>query len=195
MHRQPGALVINLQTPPKVEKLRPSLKLRPLKQRALHAKAKREPDYRFYLLYDKLYREDVLKFAHRVCKANGGAPGTDGRTFADIESYGRGRWLGELTQDRGLARADTAASVAMPQAGDSAEAAMSPSRRREGIKLESLTLSGQPPLRRVGAGIPSGSAIWPLVCERVKPCPRAGCGKSARPVRRAGCGNGAGPGQ
>jgi len=80
---------MNLQTPPKVEKL----------QRALHAKAKREPGYRFYLLYDKLYREDVLTFAYRVCKANGGAPGVDGQTFADIESYGGERWLGELTQE------------------------------------------------------------------------------------------------
>ena len=68
-------------------------------QEALHAKAKREPNYRFYLLYDKLYREDVLDFAFRCCKANGGAAGVDGQTFVDIEAYGTERWLGELTQE------------------------------------------------------------------------------------------------
>jgi len=80
---------VNLTTPPKVRML----------QEALHAKAKREPDYRFYLLYDKVYREDVLAFAYRCCKANGGAAGVDNQTFDDIEAYGVERWLGELTQE------------------------------------------------------------------------------------------------
>ena len=68
-------------------------------QAALHAKAKGSSDYRFYALYDKMYRLDVLRFAYRCCKANGGAAGVDGRTFADIEVYGLDRWLGELTQE------------------------------------------------------------------------------------------------
>jgi hypothetical protein len=46
-------------------------------QTALQAKAKGSPSYRFYLLYDKLYRKDVLEYAYRCCKANAGAPGVD----------------------------------------------------------------------------------------------------------------------
>jgi hypothetical protein len=65
-------------------------------QTALHAKAKEEPSFRFYALYDKLYREYVLAHAWRLAKANGGAAGVDGQTFRDVEEYGVERWLGEL---------------------------------------------------------------------------------------------------
>jgi hypothetical protein len=68
-------------------------------QEALHAKAKRAPTYRFYALYDKVHRADVLSHAYRCCAANGGAAGVDGQTFADIEAYGVERWLGELTEE------------------------------------------------------------------------------------------------
>lgn len=78
----------NLQTPDSVQRL----------QRALHAKAKEEPGYRFYLLYDKVYRGDVLEHAYQSCKANKGAAGVDGVRFEDIEAYGEERWLGELAQ-------------------------------------------------------------------------------------------------
>ena len=78
----------NLQTPISVQKLRT----------ALHAKAKEEPGYRFYLLYDKVYRRDVLDHAYRSCKANQGAAGVDGVRFTDIEAYGEERWLGELAE-------------------------------------------------------------------------------------------------
>lgn len=77
--------------------LRPPDKVRKL-QRTLHAKAKETPDYRFYALYDKVYREDILHYAYQSCKTNGGAAGVDGETFEDIESYGRDRWLGELSE-------------------------------------------------------------------------------------------------
>jgi group II intron reverse transcriptase/maturase len=66
---------------------------------ALHAKAKGSPDYRFYALYDKVYRRDVLAHAYDCCKANQGAAGVDGQTFAGIEAYGLDRWLGELQQE------------------------------------------------------------------------------------------------
>ena len=96
----------NLETPSSVRQL----------QTALHAKAKAEPEYRFYLLYDKVYRADILSFAYARCKANGGAPGIDGQTFDDIEAYGSkdrraedceipeietgwNQWLGELAQE------------------------------------------------------------------------------------------------
>src|SRR5215510_5440234 len=63
---------------------------------ALHAKAKAEAGYRFYALYDKIGREDILVHAYAQCRSNKGAPGVDGQTFADIEAYGVQRWLGEL---------------------------------------------------------------------------------------------------
>jgi group II intron reverse transcriptase/maturase len=68
-------------------------------QTALHAKAKGSPDYRFYALYDKVHRWDVLAFAYYCCRANRGAAGVDGQTFADIEAYGVRRWLDELAED------------------------------------------------------------------------------------------------
>lgn len=80
---------MSLEPPEKVRKL----------QTALHAKAKAASDYRFYLLYDKLYREDILTFAYQGCRKNKGAPGVDGQSFADIEAYGVERWLGELAQE------------------------------------------------------------------------------------------------
>jgi len=65
-------------------------------QKALHAKAKAEPDFRFYALYDKIYREDILAHAYAKCRSNKGAPGVDRQDFANVELYGRERWLGEL---------------------------------------------------------------------------------------------------
>ena len=68
-------------------------------QKALHAKAKGSPTYRFYALYDKVYRKDVLWSAYQQCRANGGKPGVDGQTFEDIEKYGVTKWLGELEEE------------------------------------------------------------------------------------------------
>ncbi|WP_052334752.1 reverse transcriptase domain-containing protein [Singulisphaera acidiphila] len=80
---------MSLTPPPKVQKL----------QTTLHAKAKESPGYRFYRLYDKVYRQDILEFAYLRCRSNDGAPGVDGQTFEDIEAYGRDRWLDELTTE------------------------------------------------------------------------------------------------
>ena len=63
---------------------------------ALHAKTKAEAGYRFYVLYDKIGREDILAHAYAQCRSNKGAPGVDGQDFAVIEAYGVQRWLGEL---------------------------------------------------------------------------------------------------
>ena len=76
----------NLTTPNSVQKL----------QTALHAKAKAEPGYRFYALYDKISREDILAHAYAQCRSNKGAPGVDGQDFEDVETYGVERWLDEL---------------------------------------------------------------------------------------------------
>lgn len=78
----------NLVTPNSVQKL----------QRALQAKAKEVPGLRFYALYDKVYRADVLRHAYACCRSNQGAAGVDEEQFEDIEAYGAERWLGELAQ-------------------------------------------------------------------------------------------------
>jgi len=80
---------VSLATPQTVQKL----------QAALHAKAKGSPTLRFYSLYDKLYRLDILSHAYARCRANEGSAGVDGRTFRDIEAYGLERWLGELAEE------------------------------------------------------------------------------------------------
>ena len=67
-------------------------------QTALHTKAKNSPDYRFYALYDKVYRRDVLEWAFVRCLRNGGVPGVDGQSFDDIEKLGRDQWLDELAE-------------------------------------------------------------------------------------------------
>ena len=77
----------NLSTPLNVQKL----------QVALHAKAKSADDYRFYALYDKIHRQDILAHAWAQCRSNQGAPGVDRQDFADIEAYGIERWLSELS--------------------------------------------------------------------------------------------------
>ena len=87
--RTKRGLSMRLRTPPKVEKLR----------KALHVKAKAEPGFRFYVLYDKVYRADIVAHAYALCRTNGGAEGVDGETFEAIESRGREAWLGELTQE------------------------------------------------------------------------------------------------
>ena len=87
-----GGMGVSLSTPESVQKL----------QTALHDKAKEAPNFRFYALYDKvyrMYRKDVLVYAYECCKANGGTAGVDGQTFEDTEAYGRERWVDELAQE------------------------------------------------------------------------------------------------
>lgn len=80
-------------------KLSTPIKIRTL-QRKLYTKAKQEPTYRFYALYDKLTRADILSHAYELVRANGGAPGIDGRSFKAIEAQeGRGQFLACLEQE------------------------------------------------------------------------------------------------
>jgi RNA-directed DNA polymerase len=85
---------------------------------ALHAKAKTEAGYRFYALYDKVYREDILAHAYAQCRSNKGAPGVDGQDFADVEAYGGKLWLGELAFElkEGTYRPEPIRRVFIPKA-------------------------------------------------------------------------------
>ena len=72
-------MAVSLVTPDRIRELQ-------IKQ---YQKAKKEPGFRFYQLYDKVYREDILEHGYRLAKANDGSPGPDGESFEDIESKGR----------------------------------------------------------------------------------------------------------
>jgi RNA-directed DNA polymerase len=80
---------VSLQTPEKLRRL----------QEALGTKAKQQPGFRFYSLYDKVHREDVLAHAYALSRSNGGAPGVDGMTFERVEAYGLTRWLSVLQEE------------------------------------------------------------------------------------------------
>jgi RNA-directed DNA polymerase len=82
---------MSLATPEKIRTL----------QRKLYRKTKAEPAFRFYLLYDKIYREDILRHAYALARANAGAPGTDGMTFTAIEASGLEKWLAGLREELG----------------------------------------------------------------------------------------------
>ena len=80
---------MGLQTPDKIRTF----------QRKIYFKAKSEPDFRFYQLYDKIYRADILHYAYRLAKANGGSAGVDGMTFEQIESEGAEEWLSGIRKE------------------------------------------------------------------------------------------------
>ncbi len=80
---------MSLETPDKIRTL----------QRKLYVKAKAEPAFRFYVLYDKICRDDILMHAYRLARANAGAPGVDGMTFAQVEKEGLEAWLAGLREE------------------------------------------------------------------------------------------------
>jgi RNA-directed DNA polymerase len=79
-------LAMSLETPDKIRNL----------QRKLYCKAKADPAFRFYLLYDKICREDILRHAYALARANAGAPGVEGVTFVQIDAFGVDVWLAGL---------------------------------------------------------------------------------------------------
>ena len=82
-------MAMSLETPDKIRNL----------QRKLYCKAKAEPAFRFYLLYDKICREDILCHAYALARANAGGPGVDGVSFAQIDSLGVDAWLTDLREE------------------------------------------------------------------------------------------------
>jgi len=100
---------MSLETPERIRML----------QKKLYSKAKKEPDYRFYLLYDKIYREDILAHSWALAKANAGAPGVDGETFEQIESAGVEEWLNGIRADlrQRTYRPNPVRRVMIPKAG------------------------------------------------------------------------------
>ena len=80
---------MSLETPDKIRSL----------QRKLYCKAKAEPNFRFYVLYDKICREDILRHAYALVRANAGAPGVDGMTFEQIDASGLEAWLASLRNE------------------------------------------------------------------------------------------------
>jgi RNA-directed DNA polymerase len=80
---------MSLTTPSKIREL----------QSKLYRKAKNEPKYRFYMLYDKVYREDILAHAYALAKSKDGAPGVDGQSFEEIESHGVEEWLTGIREE------------------------------------------------------------------------------------------------
>src|SRR3984957_8429231 len=98
---------MSLETPIKIRML----------QRKLYQKAKEEPNYRFYLLYDKMCREDILAHAYALAKSNKGAPGVDGQSFQGIESEGLEGWLNGIREDLRANYADRWSRLFLAQLG------------------------------------------------------------------------------
>src|SRR5271166_3088282 len=100
---------MSLETPEKIRNL----------QRKLYCKAKAEPAFRFYILYDKICREDVLRHAYALARANAGAPGVDGTTFEQIDVSGVEAWLAGLREDlvSKTYRADPVRRATIPKPG------------------------------------------------------------------------------
>jgi RNA-directed DNA polymerase len=100
---------MSLATPEKIRSL----------QRKLYRKAKAEPAFRFYVLYDKICREDILRHAYGLARANAGAAGVDGVSFAQIEASGLEAWLAGLREDlvAKTYRPDPVRRVLIPKAG------------------------------------------------------------------------------
>jgi RNA-directed DNA polymerase len=100
---------MRLETPDKIRTL----------QRKLYCKAKAEPAFRFYLLYDKICHEDILRHAYALARANAGAPGVDGVTFKQIDASGVEAWLAGLREDlvSRTYRPDPVRRVTIPKPG------------------------------------------------------------------------------
>jgi len=127
---------MSLETPDKIRSL----------QRKLYCKAKAEPAFRFYVLYDKICRDDILLHAYRLARANAGAPGVDGMTFAQVEEQGLEAWLAGL-------REELVSKTYLRMFMKVATVFMNAATAEQSCKALRLRLSGTPPR---GAVYPTG---------------------------------------
>ena len=159
---------MSLATPDKIRSL----------QRKLYGKAKAEPDYRFYLLYDKICRADILEHAYALARDNAGAPGVDGIDFEQIEAAGVEKWLAGL-------REDLVSKTYRPQAGatgDDPEAR----RRRTPARHSHDSGPGGADRRQTGAGADLRGGLRgqrPWLPPRAK---RGRCGQPSAPASPVG---------
>src|SRR5215475_3314579 len=130
---------MSLATPSRIREL----------QIKLYRKAKNEPGYRFYMLYDKIYREDILAHAYKLARANKSAPGVDGQTFERIESAGLGEWLTGIRQElrNQTYRPQPVRRVMIPKPGGG--------ERPLGIPTASANCTGQQIAFGMGGDLPS----------------------------------------
>src|SRR3954466_5026926 len=159
---------MSLETPEKIRSL----------QRKLYGKAKAEPAFRFYVLYDKICREDVLGHAYALARANAGAPGVDGVTFAQIEASGVEAWLAGLRGDlvAKTYRPDAVRRVMIPKPGGGERPLGIPTIRDRGIKprprscwnrslrrtlttVLTVIYAGPPPLSQWRPLVPGGEPV------------------------------------
>ena len=139
---------MSLATPSKIRELRIKL----------YRKAKSEPGYRFYMLYDKIWREDILAHAYAMARANKGASGVDGQTFEQIESAGLEQWLTGIRQElcSKTYQPQPVRRVMIPKPGGG--------ERPLGIPTASANCTGAQIAFRMGGNPPSlPSASWPAL--------------------------------
>ena len=143
-------MAMSLATPEKIRTL----------QRKLYRKAKAEPALRFYMLYDKIYREDILHHAYELARANAGAAGVDGMTFAQIEASGVEAWLVGLRQDlvSKAYRPDPVRRVSIPKADGEGERLLGIPTIRDRVVQTAAKLVLEPILRRTSRTPPTGIA-------------------------------------
>ncbi len=155
---------MSLETPDKIRSL----------QRKLYCKAKAEPAFRFYLLYDKICREDILLHAYDLARANAGAPGVDGVTFKQIDEQGMEAWLAGLREElvSKTYRPDPVRRATIPKPGGGERHARHPDDKGSGGSGRRQD--------RVGADLRSGlrgQRLW------VSPAPQRGrCGQGNAPA-------------
>jgi hypothetical protein len=162
---------MSLVTPEKIRSL----------QRKLYVKAKAEPAFRFYVLYDKICRVDILLHAYRLARANAGAPGVDGITFAQIEERGLEAWLAGLREElvAKTYRPDPVRRVMIPKASGDGERPLGIS---SGATPMSLMLIYRAILTRFHTR--TSLSRWPGVWSTEMSCVSSRCG-SGRPLRSA----------
>src|SRR3982750_611101 len=147
-------------------------------QRKLYLKAEAEPDFRFYLLYDKIHRADMLRHAYALARSNGGAPGVDGVSFAMIEAAGLEEWLARLQEGlvRKTYRPEPVRRVMIPKPGGGERPLGIPNIRDRVVQTATKLV--------IEADLRSGSGAQRLRLPPKAKCPGRGAEGSSVAARR-----------